>query len=431
MRQQIAVLGGGPMGLAVAHQLCKDGFQPVLFEASDRLGGMAATFDFNGLEIERYYHFHCLSDQALLDILDELEMPQQIRWTKAEMGFWFQGRLQSLESPVDLLAFKGLGPLAKIRYGLHAFLAVRRKNWRPLDGLDAISWIRRWVGSEAYEVLWRKLFDYKFYEYGGAVSAAWIWSRINRLGRSRYSLFHAKLGYLEGGSGAFLQAMKTAIEGGGGEIRLQSPVAKVVIRDGQVRGLETKGRFEPFHKVVSTVPLPYLPKLMPDLPAEVLGKFRSIDNIAVVCVIVMLRKAVSPYFWVNVNDPNMDIPGLVEYTNLRPLRRHIVYVPFYMPGSHPKYGDADEVFVRKVKLYLRTINPSIAQGDFLAVNVHRYRYAQPIGERRFLDKLPPAALPVQGLWAADTSYYYPADRGISESVEFGRRLAKEVAAKDG
>jgi hypothetical protein len=40
--------------------------------------------------------------------------------------------------------------------------------------------------------------------------------------------------------------------------------------------------------------------------------------------------------------------------------------------------------------------------------------------------LPPVRLPIEGLWAADTSYYYPEDRGISESIAFGRKLAKQV-----
>jgi hypothetical protein len=42
--------------------------------------------------------------------------------------------------------------------------------------------------------------------------------------------------------------------------------------------------------------------------------------------------------------------------------------------------------------------------------------------------LPAPALPVKGLWVADTSYYYPEDRGISESIDFGRKMAKEAAA---
>ena len=42
------------------------------------------------------------------------------------------------------------------------------------------------------------------------LSAAWIWSRIRRIGRSRYSLFREKLGYLEGGSSILLNALKAS-----------------------------------------------------------------------------------------------------------------------------------------------------------------------------------------------------------------------------
>ena len=45
MSQRIAVLGAGPMGLAVAYQLALDGHRPVIFEADDRVGGMSAAFD--------------------------------------------------------------------------------------------------------------------------------------------------------------------------------------------------------------------------------------------------------------------------------------------------------------------------------------------------------------------------------------------------
>ena len=273
------------------------------------------------------------------------------------------------------------------------------------------------------------MFDHKFYDYAESLSAAWIWSRIRRIGRSRYDLFREKLGYLEGGSETLLQALKMAIEAQGGEVRLKTPVSKVVIEAGTVKGVEISGNFEAFDKVVSTVPLPYVPRLMPDLPSQVLTAFQSIKNIAVVCVIAKLRKPVSENFWLNMNDPEMDIPGLVEYSNLRPLDQHVVYAPFYMPGEHPKFQEPDPVYVDKVKRYLRKINPALRDEDFLDVRASRYRYAQPICEPGYLDKLPPVALPVKGLWVADTSYYYPEDRGISESIAFGRKMAK-LASED-
>jgi protoporphyrinogen oxidase len=426
--QRIAVLGAGPMGLAVAYQLARDGHLPVLFEADDRVGGMSAAFDFAGLAIERYYHFHCTSDHAYLQLLDALGLGTQMRWVRTRMGYWYQGRVQPFGNPVALLAFRGLGLVAKLRYGVHALVCTRRQNWADLDQIEALGWIKRWVGAEAYEVLWRRLFEYKFYDYSGNLSAAWIWSRIRRIGRSRYNLFQEKLGYLEGGSQTLLHALRCDIEAHGGVIRLATPVTKVVLVQGQVRGLETGGGFEPFAKVISTVPLPCVPRLIPDLPESILQRFRCVKNIAVVCVIAKLKKSVTANFWLNTNDPEMDIPGLVEYSNLRPLPHCVVYVPFYMPGEHPKFAEPDQVFLDKVRRYLQTINPTLADDDFLALHASRYRYAQPVCGPGHLASLPPAALPVPGLWVADTSYYYPHDRGISESIAYGQGMARQAGA---
>jgi len=151
-----------------------------------------------------------------------------------------------------------------------------------------------------------------------------------------------------------------------------------------------------------------------------------VNNIAVVCIIVKLRKKLTENFWLNTNDPEMDIPGLVEYSNLRPLDEHIVYVPFYMPGEHPKFADADQVFLDKVRAYFKKINPELVDDDFIELRASRYRYAQPICQPGYLDNLPDANLPINDLWVADTSYYYPEDRGISESIGFGRKLAQDA-----
>jgi protoporphyrinogen oxidase len=424
MKQRIAVLGAGPMGLAVAYQLALDGHQPIIYEADDRIGGMTASFDFNGLEIERYYHFHCISDSAFLQVLEELNLSHKMNWVETKMGYWYKNKLQDWGNPIALLKFQGLSFYAKFRYGLHAFYSTKINDWSSLDSKDALQWIKGWVGEEAYEVLWRRLFEYKFYDYSNNLSAAWIWSRIRRIGRSRFNLFKEKLGYLEGGSNTLLQAMKNKIIGLGGEIHLNSPVTKVTLIGEKVVGISLNGNELPFDKVISTIPLPYISRIIPDLPKDLLDTFDSRKNIAVVCVIAKLNKQVTPNFWLNTNDPEMDIPGLVEYSNLRPLDQHIVYVPFYMPGEHPNFKDNDQIFINKVKTYIMKINLSISIEDFLDIKASRYRFAQPICEPDYLKNLPPVSLPIKGLWVADTSYYYPEDRGISESIGFGRNIAK-------
>ena len=428
VKKKIAVLGAGPMGLAVAYQLCQSGYSPTIFEADDRVGGMTAAFDFNGLNIERYYHFHCISDKAFLEILEELNLTHKMNWRVTKMGFMLNGVIQQWGNPIALLKFKGISLVAKFRYGLHAFLSTKKTNWKKLDSIEATSWIKKWVGNEAYEILWKTLIEYKFYNYSNNLSAAWIWSRIRRIGKSRYNLFEEKLGFLEGGSETLLQAMKKSIEINGGNFRFKSPVTEVVISDSKIKGIIVNNNLEDFDNVICTIPLTYVPDLIPSLPADLLEQFLKIKSIAVVCVIAKLNMPLTENFWLNINDPEMDIPGVVEYTNLRKLDDHIVYIPFYMPGEHSKFLESDDVFKNKVKKYLKKINPQLKESNIIDIHASRYRYAQPICTPNFLANLPPANLPIEGLWVADTSYYYPEDRGISESIDFGRKMAKEAVS---
>lgn len=427
MNKKIAIIGAGPMGLAVAYQLVKDGYKPVIFESDDRIGGMAASFDFGGVEIERYYHFHCTSDDAFFELLKELELETKLHWVSTKMGYWYQNKLQAWGNPFALLSFKGLSFTAKFRYALHAFLSTKRENWLPLEKYDAVTWVKKWVGDEAYNTLWKNLFVLKFYEYSSNLSAPWIWSRIRRIGRSRYSIFKEQLGYLSGGSKTLLDAMESYIKNSGGEFRLSSAVTKVVIENGSIKGIETNSEFVEFDCVISTIPLPIVAQIIPDLPSDILKMFKSKINIACVCVIVKLSKSLTNFFWLNTNDPQMDIPGIIEYSNLNPEVGHIVYVPYYMPQTNPKYHESDGIFKEKVTAYFKKINPSLRDDDFIDIRVHRYHYAQPICSPNYLDTLPTEKI-IEGLWVADTSYYYPEDRGISESIGYGRAMAKRAMA---
>ena len=71
-----AVIGAGPMGLAAADRLAQAGHRVTVVEADDRLGGMSAAFDFDGLRLERYYHFICKTDYPLFETLREFGLSE-------------------------------------------------------------------------------------------------------------------------------------------------------------------------------------------------------------------------------------------------------------------------------------------------------------------------------------------------------------------
>lgn len=416
------------MGLAVAHQALKQGHQVTVLEADDRPGGMAAHFDFDGLSIERFYHFCCLSDVDTLELLDELGMQDAMQWVSTKMGYYLDGRLIRWGDPVSLLAAPGVDPVTKIRYGLQMFTSTKRSDWERLDRVSARDWFIGWSGEKAYDHLWRRLLELKFYEYADRISAAWIWQRIKRLGNSRKSLFEERLGYIKGGSETLMNALADSITERGGVIHYNTRASRFIIEDGFIKGVaDASGDVHHAEQVISTIPTPYVPALFDEDHADLRAPYEAIKNIGVVCVLHKLKRPVTDNFWVNISDPEIEIPGFVEFSNLRAMEDAVVYVPYYMPQTNPKFTADDDVFIKESFGYLKRINPELAETDLLASHVGRLRYAQPVCEVGFADMIPDPVTPVAGLQIADTCFYYPEDRGVSESARFAKILVANMA----
>ena len=423
------VLGAGPMGLMAALELLQAGHAVDVLERDDRIGGMSAHFDFAGTRIERYYHFVCKTDAPLFALLDSLGLAGRLKWVDTRMGYYHDGTLHPWGTPFALLRFPKLNFIDKVRYALHVMATKSVRDWRALDRRNARDWIRRWVGPRAWKVLWERAFALKFHGYEDNLSAAWIGTRIKRIALSRRSLLQESLGYLEGGSEMLLEAMAARVRALGGRILLGQPVQQVLVQDGRVTGVRAGGEERRYDRVLSTAPIQYVPRLVPDLPAEFAARVRAIENIPVACVILKLAQPITDNFWLNISDAAIEIPGLIEYSNLNPGASpgaSIVYAPFYMPVTHPKWQLSNEQLIDEVISYLPRINPAFRPEWVLARHCHRYEFAQAICPPGFYDMLPPMRTPLAGFFMADTAYYYPEDRSISESVEVGRRLAHEA-----
>ncbi len=416
------------MGLAAAYFAGSRGMDVEVLEASDRAGGMAAHFDFGGLSLERFYHFCCRSDRDTLSLLAELGLPDAMRWVPTKMGFFVDGELHPFGDPLALLRFPKLALIEKLRYAAMVFCATKRRDWSGLDRISARQWFIRWCGKRAYDTMWRPLFELKFFEFADLVSAAWVWQRIKRLGNSRRSVFQEELGYIEGGSQTLVDALAGAIERRGGRLRFDAPVRHIVVEGDAVRGVETaSGEMVPASAVICTVPLPYVPSMLRRDAGALAGRYEGFDNVAVACVIHKLRRSVSGNFWVNISDARIAIPGFVEFSNLRPVGGEtIVYVPYYMPASHEKFSWPDAALGDESFGFLQRVNPALRESDRIGTHVGRLRYAQPVCTVGFASRLPPSSTPVRGLQIADTSFYYPEDRGVSESIRYARRMAAAI-----
>ncbi len=423
---RVVVIGAGAMGLAAAYHAAKRGHQVTVLEAAGEPGGMAAHFDLGGLSIERYYHFVCKADRPTFELMAQLGIGDKMRWVPTTMGYFVDGKLYPWGDPVSLLTFPKMSLIEKLRYGAMMFFSTKRRDGNSLENVSAKDWITRWCGPALYEKMWAPLFRLKFFEYADNISAAWIWTRFKRVGTSRRALMQEELGYIEGGSETLVQALTGAITAQGGTLRLNAPVTRVEASNGRVTGVTAAGEFFGADAVISTMPTPHVSRIVPDLPAETRARYDAIANIGVVCVVFRLRRAITPHFWVNIVDPRFEIPGIVEFSNLRPTGDTVVYIPYYMPVTHPKFARDDAFFRAEGLGYLRLINPALRDDDVAAFHVGRLRHAQPVCPPGFAAMLPPVETSIRGLQIADTCFYYPEDRGISESVRFGKLMAERV-----
>jgi protoporphyrinogen oxidase len=285
--------------------------------------------------------------------------------------------------------------------------------------------------------MWKPLFHYKFYEHQDSLSAAWLGTRIKRVALSRKNLFQERLGYLEGGSEVLMQAVTRGIQQRGGTIVLKSPVQEVLADRGpggalKVRGVRTAAGEATYDQVISTVPLPYVPAMVPALPDDERRKAQAIRNVGVVCVLLKLKRPFTRNFWMNINDPRIQIPGLIEYSNLNPLGgTTILYAPFYMPQTHPKWNQPAQAFVDETVAAMQLIRPDWGRSDLVEGTASRYEFSQTVCSPGFYEALPPMQSAMQGLFLADTSHYYPEDRSIHESMKLGQRLAAMAGAARG
>ena len=423
----LIVIGAGAMGLAAAYEAVSQGKSVLVLEADDVPGGMAAHCQIGELSIERFYHFICKTDFDTFELLAELGLQNALRWRSTKMGYFYHGKNFNWGNPIALLSFPKLNPIEKFRYALMAYWSTKRKNWDKVEPLTAPVWLKAWLGESGYRKMWHRLFYLKFYNFTEEISATWIGTRIRRIGLSRKSLMQEQLGYLEGGTETLVKALASHIEQSGGIILCGQGARNISEMDATGRcTVKTMSKEYSASKVISTVPTPLISRLVPSLPKAVKAQYDAIPNIGVVCLIFSLKKRVTPNFWHNIIDESHNVPGIIEFSNLREIDGHIVYVPYYMPHDQERWDWSDQALLDEAFAAIKAVNKDISEDDIVATKVSRLKFSQPICRPNFLDDLPPVQTAISGLQIADTCFYYPEDRGISESIKFGRNMARQA-----
>jgi protoporphyrinogen oxidase len=438
--KSFAVLGGGVLGMTLAHRLVEAGHQVTIFESASELGGLASAWNLNGISWDRHYHVTLLSDSHLRDLLGTLKLDEEMKWVETRTGFFMGGKLYSMSNSLEFLRFPPLSLIDKFRLGATIAYAARVKNWKRLESIPVADWLRKLSGKNVFEKMWKPLLRSKLGENYQHASAAFIWAIIARMYAARRSgLKKEMFGYLPGGYGRFFDRFGELLRREGVEIRLNSPAAAVEpMDDGSVQIELKSGERRTFDQVVMTLPSKLAADLCPALSDDERAKLTGIRYQGIICASVLLKQPLANYYVTNLIDSWVPFTAVIEMTALVDRDQFggdsLVYLPKYVDPNDPMFEQSDEQIKESFVSALEKMYPAFKRSDVVAFQVSRVRRVLAISTLNYSEKLPPMMTSVPGVSIINSAHISNGTLNVNETIQLANTAAKQLlesAAKAG
>ena len=323
-----AVIGAGPAGITAAYELAKKGVAVDLYEATDRVGGMARSIELWNQRVDigphRFFSNDNRVNQVWLEVAgSDYEMVDRLTRIYYKGKFFYY----------PLKAFNALftlGPITSARCMLSYF--KERIFPTKQDGTFE-SWVTGRFGYMLYSIFFKtyseKLWGIKCTELDADFAA----QRIKKLslfeaiknaifgGRgNKHKTLVDQFAYPIEGTGMIYERMAKHIEENGGRIFLRTPVQKVHTNDGVAHALTLEdGTYIEYDHIISSMPLTLLVNRMDEAPQTVKDaanqlKFRD-------TILVYLKVEAEKLFpdnWLYVHSPDLRMGRVTNFRNWVP-----------------------------------------------------------------------------------------------------------------
>jgi protoporphyrinogen oxidase len=299
-----------------------------------------------------------------------------------------------------------------------------------------MDWLTRLSGRRASERLWRPLLEAKFGDGYNRIPALWYWTRFNREKGTAKEI----KGYIKGGYAALTDTLVKSLAACGVSLHPNTPISMLRLgSDGRPSVTTTAGTYE-FDRVVSTVPLADLSRIAAEGAIEE-GVRRFVDLIdyqGVVNVVVLLRRSLTPYYWIPVVDCGVPFQGIVETTRVIDLEQtggyHLAYLLNYVHRTDPLFNRDPEALAAEYVDGLLQLFPTLERQDVCGAFVFKAPYVEPLYTPGYGSRKPPEELVPGRIYLATTSQVYPnvtswnSSTGLAKVV-VGRMLASAERAR--
>ena len=432
------IVGGGIMGMTLAHRLSESGQQVTLFEAAPNLGGLASSWKMgvgaNGQELEwdKFYHVILLSDFKTRNILEEIGLEDQINWVETKTGFYMNGSLQSMSNTIEFLKFPNLNLIDKFRLGLTIIVASKIKNWKRLEKIPVTTWLKRWSGKNTFNKIWLPLLRAKLGDSYQKTSAVFIWATIQRMyGARRSGLKKEMFGYVTGGYKRILHAFEEKLIAENIKIKTSYLAAEIKSRENQkINIVFANGASEEFDKVIVTLPSGIASKLCKGLLPSETEKLNNIDYLGVICVAVLLDKSISEFYVTNITDSWIPFTGIIEMSALVDKKHFggnaLIYLPKYVSSEDSLFDQGDEEIKTSFLNFFKKMYPCLSDENIKFTGVARARNVITVSKLNYSQNLPEVKTSIPNLYIINTAHIQDGTLNVNETIKVAETKLAEI-----
>jgi protoporphyrinogen oxidase len=414
------IVGGGATGLCLAYLLARDGVPVTVVEAGPVAGGLLAAFEpVPGVRLEHYYHHFFTHDVEIEWLMRELGISDEAAFKKTTMGVYRDGEIFPFDGAADLLRFKPIGLVDRVRFGASSLLMTRWGALAEREATPALEWFNRYAGRRATDSIWRPLMTSKFGDAAATVPLAWMAGRLRQRARSRRGAVE-RLGYVRGSMQTVVDALVGALTKLGVRIMLDTPAESILIENGRAVGVRTKTGDVRADRVVSTVPTDVLAALVERDRPDYAASLRRVEYLGAVATVLVMDKPLSPVYWLNVADAGFDFGGVIEQTHLVPASeyagRHITYLSKYAAWDDPIWKLNHEQLLERQLAQVDRLFKTNVRAQLERSYIFRARHAAPLIGLNFYERIPAMRSPIDGMFVASMAHVYPDERSVNNSI---------------
>ena len=320
----IAVIGAGPAGLALAAETSRAGISTTVYERGSHVGGLARSFDLWGRRVDLGSHVLALQQPDVRSYVEDL-LDGRVHEVPLRRGVVIDGTCYTYPfRPVDVVVKSGARRTAQL--GLD--YARRARHPRPAPG-SAEAWIVERYGWAFHDRFFRpyaeKLWGMPASEVDaqfarvitgatGDTSSDGSWSRLTRrLRPSPSDKGKARtFTYPDDGIGAICARLAERVLDAGGVIHTDAQVSAIVLDSDRVTGVATGPDAETraYDHVVGAVPVPVLQRLT----GGALGSKPPRTRATIVVYVEVAAAASFEELWRFLCDPDLVVGRVANLT---------------------------------------------------------------------------------------------------------------------